>query len=216
VSVDQFQQFVRDRAEFAAQFNRVPRSAPTAPQLSVTWYEAAGYCNWLSQQEGIPREQWCYEPNSEGRYAAGMRIVQDYNRLSGYRLPTEAEWEYACRAGITGRWCFGDDESLLEQYAWYDKNSGKSTHPVGQKKPNAWGLYDMHGNVWEWFSDCWKRDYTTKAVSDPTGPATGSFRVFRGGSWGRDASLCRSAFRYRDVPGYRYVNLGVRLARTVS
>jgi formylglycine-generating enzyme required for sulfatase activity len=124
-------------------------------------------------------------------------------RASGrvYRLPTEAEWEYACRAGSTTRYCFGDDESPLCQYAWYDKNSGSKTHPVGEKNPNAWGLYDMHGNVWEWCSD-WYGDYPEGAVSDPTGPSKGSGRVRRGGGWISPAMDCRSAIRSSSIPSY--------------
>ncbi|MEI6656399.1 MAG: formylglycine-generating enzyme family protein [Verrucomicrobiota bacterium] len=123
-----------------------------------------------------------------------------------FRLPTEAEWEYACRAGTTG-----DYAGNLDDMAWYDDNSGSKTHPVGQKKPNAWGLYDMHGNVWEWCAD-WYGDDPHGAVTDPTGPNTGSARVGRGGSWYRDGSGCRSANRRRSTPGIRNRNLGFRVA----
>jgi formylglycine-generating enzyme required for sulfatase activity len=129
-----------------------------------------------------------------------------------YRLPTESEWEYACRAGSSTAYCFGENEARLGEYAWYGKNSGNKTHPVGQKKPNAWGLYDMHGNVWEWCSD-WYGDYPSGAVTDPTGPSTGSCRVHRGGSWGSVALDCRSANpRSRGGPSNRNCNLGFRLA----
>ncbi len=107
-----------------------------------------------------------------------------------FQLPSEAQWEYACRAGSKTRYCFGDDESKLGDYAWYEANSGNKTDPVGEKKPNAWGLYDMHGNVWEWCED-WYADYKESAVDDPTGAATGSLRVIRGGSWIRPAGYCR-------------------------
>jgi formylglycine-generating enzyme required for sulfatase activity len=108
-----------------------------------------------------------------------------------YRLPTEAEWEYACRAGTTGVYSYGDDAGSLGHYAWYAGNSGKKPHPVGQKEPNAWGLYDMHGNVWEWVQD-WYDDYSSASVTDPKGPASGSYRVLRGGGWGLVARYCRS------------------------
>jgi formylglycine-generating enzyme required for sulfatase activity len=128
-----------------------------------------------------------------------------------YRLPTESEWEYACRAGSRRAYCFGDGEARLGEYAWYKSNSGNGTQEVGQKAANAWGLYDMHGNVWEWCSD-WKGDYPSGTVRDPKGPSTGSFRVSRGGSWGLEAALCRSAFRNGCGPSFRNGLLGFRLA----
>jgi formylglycine-generating enzyme required for sulfatase activity len=126
-----------------------------------------------------------------------------------YRLPTEAEWEYACRAGTTG-----DYAGSLYEMAWYGDNSGGKTHPVGEKKPNAWGLYDMHGNVWEWCAD-WYGNYQKGVVTDPRGPSTGSYRVYRGGGWGNPAAHCRSANRRSNSPGYRTYNLGFRLVRLV-
>ncbi len=124
-----------------------------------------------------------------------IRKLNEKNQGSyKFRLPMEAEWEYAARAGSDRVWCFGDDESLLEQYAWYKKNSGGSTHPVGQLKPNAWGLYDMHGNVWEWCED-----------------AEGAGRVLRGGSWYIGADDCRSVIRNWNDPGGRLSNLGFRV-----
>ena len=125
------------------------------------------------------------------------------------RLPTEAEWEYAARAGTTTRYSFGDDADKLDDYAWYDKNSGNTTHPVGQKKPNVWGLYDMHGNVWEWMQD-WYGTYAADAVADPGGPATGAERVMRGSGWAGSARHARSADRDRALPGDRLDFLGFR------
>jgi formylglycine-generating enzyme required for sulfatase activity len=132
-------------------------------------------------------------------------------------LPTEAQWEYACRAGSKTRYCFGDDEKQLGEYAWYEKNSGDTTHPVGEKKPNAWGLYDMHGNVWEWCQDWWKDGYYKESpVDDPTGPTGGSDRVFRGGCWNIPAGGCRSAYRAYYAPGGRDINLGLRVSRVLA
>jgi formylglycine-generating enzyme required for sulfatase activity len=176
------------------QFERVMGSNPSnfkgalLPVEQVSWEDAVEFCRKLS---ALPAER------SAGRV---------------YRLPTEAEWEYACRAGSRTKWSFGDSGSSLGDYAWYTSNSGGKTQPVGTKKPNAWGLYDMHGNVWEWCSDWWKRDYTTTAVSDPTGPAAGSIRVYRGGGWDGPAWICRSAFRGRVRPSDRGIVLGFRVA----
>ena len=130
-----------------------------------------------------------------------------------FRLPTEAEWEYACRAGTTTAFCSGDSEAGLGEYGWYNGNSESEskTHPVGTKKPNAWGLCDVHGNVWEWCSD-WKGGYSSEAATDPQGPAQGSSRVLRGGSWLNAAGYCRSAGRLGYAPGYRGDSLGLRVA----
>ena len=117
-------------------------------------------------------------------------------QVGKFQLPTDAQWEYACRAGSTTRYFFGDDEAAASDYAWYNANSGQTTHPVGEKKPNAWGLYDMHGNVDEWCQDWYDAAYYAKSpMDDPIGPATGSYRVHRGGCWIADAGACRSAFR---------------------
>ncbi|OQY43753.1 MAG: hypothetical protein B6240_11770 [Desulfobacteraceae bacterium 4572_87] len=146
-------------------------------------------------------------------------FIRKLNQMEGsnkYRLPTEAEWEYACRAGSSTRFCFGDSDGQLGNYAWYDKNADdvgyEYAHGVGTKRPNAWGFYDMHGNVWEWCQD-WFGDYPSGSVTDPTGPTSGSLRVLRGGSWYNYARDCRSAYRYRYVPENRGGNYGFRLAR---
>ena len=124
------------------------------------------------------------------------------------QLPTEAQWEYACRAGSTGAYA-----SILDAMAWYNGDSG--THPVGTLKPNAAGLYDMHGNVWEWCAD-WYGEYPSESVTDPVGPSTGSRRVFRGGGWDDSAGYCRSANRGYCVPGDRYYYLGFRCVRSIT
>jgi formylglycine-generating enzyme required for sulfatase activity/tRNA A-37 threonylcarbamoyl transferase component Bud32 len=139
-----------------------------------------------------------------------QEFIRKVNALvsgGGFRLPTEAEWEYACRAGTTGPYA-----GNLDDLGWYGGNSDNTTHAVGRKKANAWNLYDMHGNVWEWCSD-WHGEYPSGGVSDPTGPGSGSFRVIRGGSWDDGARICRSAIRFRYVSGSRGSLLGLRLAR---
>lgn len=127
--------------------------------------------------------------------------LKDKAPSADYRLPTEAEWEYACRAGSTGWFCYGDDPEQLGLYAWFGKNAQGTTHPVGTKKPNAWGLYDMHGNVWEWCSD-WFGAYPTNATTNPLGPASGSERVWRGGAWDEYDMDSRCGNRMWVIPVY--------------
>ncbi len=134
-----------------------------------------------------------------------------------FRLPTEAEWEWACRAGTRTRFCFGDDEGALGDYASYVGSLGPTHPPVGTKKPNAWGLYDFHGNVWEWCGD-WHGEYSHGRMpkADPTGPATGAYHVLRGGSWEDSALRCRSSRRYVGSPGFRIFNFGFRVVLSSS
>jgi formylglycine-generating enzyme required for sulfatase activity len=179
---------------------------PRRPVGNVSWDDVQAFIGRLNREEGHAR----------------------------YRLPTEAEWEYACRAGSTGDYCFGNFVSRLDDYGWYRRNSGAETHPVGEKAPNAWGLYDMHGNVLEWVQD-WYGAYPGKSLTDPVGlqggaagfvvahiwksltdpaglPGGGSHRLVRGGSWCDYAAYCRAAFRYYCGLGFRDVFLGFRLA----
>lgn len=143
-----------------------------------------------------------------------QKFIRKLNEREGgpiYRLPTEAEWEYAARAGTTTAYSFGDDSSRLDEYAWYNKNSGDETHPIGQRRPNPWGLYDMHGNVYEWVQD-WYGKYPKGPVTNPQGPSSGSNRLVRGGSWYNSSGASRSANRFGSSLGGREV--GFRLLRT--
>src|SRR5205814_7420141 len=143
-------------------------------------------------------------------------VVPDWNG-TGYRLPTEAEWEYAGRAGSNTRYGFGNRESDLSDHAWFHGNSQDQTRPVGQKRPNAWGLYDMHGNVWEW---CWdwynEREYKQSIDKDPSGPRTGRDRVLRGGGWEDDPESLRSAHRFERRPSFRSWGLGFRIVKNAN
>ncbi|HZF07899.1 MAG TPA: formylglycine-generating enzyme family protein [Thermoanaerobaculia bacterium] len=130
----------------------------------------------------------------------------------GGRLPTEAEWEYAARAGSQTAWSFGDDAKKLDEYAWYDNNSGRTPHPVGTKKPNLWHLHDMHGNVWEWVND-WSGRYPSTAQVDPAGPEKGEYRVLRGGAFYYPSGDLRSADREQEVPERGSMDVGFRCAR---
>ena len=145
-----------------------------------------------------------------------QEFISELNRREGsgkYRLPTEAEWEYAARAGSGRAYSYGGDKERLAKYAWFIDNSKGRPHPVGRKKANAWGLYDMHGNVWEWCQD-WYGRYPSGSVTNPRGPKSGSGQVNRGGSWSSSANGCRSANRFKGHPGRRYGSLGFRLARS--
>lgn len=194
------------------------RSAPTVdcPVNLVSWYDAAAYCNWLSDQEGIPQQQWCYLPNEEGKYTTGMKVKADALQLSGYRLPTAAEWEYACRAGSVTQWSMGDGAELLGRYAWSYANAGVRSHPVGQWRPNDWGLFDLHGNVWEWCQcpcDNQGRDVQVGANEDRVDGSW--YRRMRGGSFlDRPEDMGSSRLNW-NRPEHRTSADGFRVARTV-
>ncbi|MGD0094456.1 MAG: formylglycine-generating enzyme family protein, partial [Planctomycetota bacterium] len=153
------------------------------PACVITWNDAQEFCKWAAKQTG---RNVC--------------------------LPTEAQWEYACRAGTTTRYNTGDKDSDLEQEGWFNKNSGMHTNACGLKKPNAWGLYDMHGNVWHWCQDYFSDKYYAESpLVDPKGPTNGGDRVLRGGAWVEYPGDCRAVHRGRNSPGHRNTNLGFRL-----
>ncbi|MBI1915474.1 MAG: formylglycine-generating enzyme family protein [Planctomycetes bacterium] len=208
------EQFLRFLPKFGhTEMKRYPD--PTCPIGGVVWYEAAAYCNWLSKQEGIPEDQWCYETNPRGQVT---KLKEKYLSRTGYRLPTEAEWEYACRAGAATSRYYGESAELLGKYSWYFQNAGERTWPVGSKKPNDLGLFDLHGNVYSWCQERYK-EYPQGAqveddIEDILSIDTQEGRVLRGGSFLSPASFLRSANRYMLVPAYRYIYVGLCPART--
>jgi len=201
--------FLMSRTEVTqAQYEAVMGDNPSdhegadLPVEQVSWFDAVKFCNALSKREGL---SLAYRINGNG-------VTWDHS-ANGYRLPTEAEWEYACRAGTATRFHTGDRERDLGKAGWYDGNASGETHPVGEKSANSWGLYDLHGNVWEW---CWDLygDYKIGRATNPAGPVQGSYRVLRGGSCYYSARGCRSAFRDGSAPGSRYWNDGFRVVRS--
>jgi formylglycine-generating enzyme required for sulfatase activity len=188
------------------------------PIGGVTWYQAGAYCNWLSKRESISEDQWCYEMNPQGQMT---RLKANYLSLMGYRLPTEAEWEYACRArAVTSRY-YGESEELLGKYGWYFHNSMEHTWPVGSKKPNDLGLFDMHGNIINWCQESYhdpapKDHEVMEDKEDVLDIVSTTGRVQRGGFFYAPASLIRSASRNSGLPTAADFIYGFRPARTLT
>ncbi len=225
VTVRQFEDFRDGALRFP---NRCPE--PDCPIVGVTWYEAAAYCNWLSKKEGIPEEHWCYEPNDQGEFADGMRVRANYPDLTGYRLPTEPEWEYACRAGKLTKRHYGQWAStLLQEYAWYRFNSKGRSWPVRSLKPNDLGLFDVHGNAGEWCQESyWVRSepaypYFVAAGGEAPRDATNAEvvistkrRAVRPSTCRQATKEARSAERWGGVPTETGdEDIGFRVARTM-
>ena len=190
-----------------AQWNAVMGTYPAHftgdnhPVERVDWYDAVRYCNALSRRAGL----------TPAYRIEGDAVIWD-READGYRLPTEAEWEYACRAGSVSRYSTGDRQRDLQEAGWYRSNAGNGTRPVGSLPSNNWGMYDMHGNVWEWCWN-WSADYPSRFVTDPIGPAGGRSRVIRGGGWDSPANSCRSAKHNAADPDLRAPMIGFRVAR---
>lgn len=216
----------RWRSATATRFGDPPRflafsRTPDSPQVGVSWYDAARYCNWLSERDDLPKSEWVYPERIEAE--RGLVLPPDYLRRAGYRVPTEAEWEYAARAGSRNSFHFGDDEALLPQFAWFDRNTRRErAYPVARLLPNRWGLFDMPGNVWEWTLDR-REPYPEDArvaedVEDPDRRVSNDVpRTRRGGSFAYEWFTMRSAHR-GDVtyfPHQTRDNVGFRVARTM-
>jgi len=172
------------------------------------WRDVMGSSPSNFKGDNLPVEQVSWNDAQEF-----IKKLNEKEGVNKYRLPTEAEWEYSARAGTTTRYSFGDEEAKLGDYAWYDANSGSKTHDVGQKKPNLWGLYDMHGNVWEWVQDMYHNSYSGAHIDGSAWEGSGSRRVVRGGDWGDNARSCRSAYRSHGDPDARDYSHGFRLLR---
>jgi eukaryotic-like serine/threonine-protein kinase len=222
VTLEQWQRFERTNRQLSFSPSFVNRASPDqgGPMNSLTWYNAANYCNWLSEQEGFATDQWCYLPNESGAYAEGMKIPADVLQRTGYRLPTEPEWEYACRSGTVTSYCFGQSTELLGKYAWYQTNSKEHAWTCGSLLPNDLGLFDMLGNELEWVQDRLgyeiqenrrqSNDIThqTESIDDKY------FRLLRGVSFLYPAAYLRSAGRFSYPPGHRSSDIGFRPCRT--
>ncbi len=192
------------------------------PVEQVSWWDGIAYMNALSAAEGLTScytASGCTGTPADGRYSCSTVTFAGLG-CDGYRYPTESEWEYAARAGTTSAFYTGPisnatgSEPAMDRAGWYAANSGNTMHGVGQKEANAFGLYDMHGNLWEWVHD-WYGDYSSSLGVDSVGPQSGTYRIIRGGSWNNNPLYCRSAQRLRYNPDYRYDNLGLRPSRSV-
>ena len=176
------------------------------PVHSVDWFKAAAYCNWLSQQDGIPKDQWVYDPNDENKFVGGMKIKPNYADLIGYRLPTGADWGHACRAGSVETYSFGEPQTLLPDYAQYIANAGGQSRPVGSLLPNEAGLFDMQGNLWEWTLDATEGDLSPVRSTHA--------RILRGGAFYLDGAITHPDSRTQYTPGVQISNISFRPART--
>lgn len=201
-------------------YNKWYAPSSDCPAIFVVWYDAVAYCNWLSEKEGIPKDQWCYLPNKDGKYADGMTAAPDYLKRTGYRLPTEAEWDFTCRAGTETEFSFGRTVELLGKHGWYDGSSLGVSHPVASRRPNDLGLFDTHGNVWEWCQDVFRpcpRTVDDRLMLDegpmPVNDKVGM--VLRGGSFNNPPNSLRTAVRNDFKPGTVDNAVGFRVARTL-
>ena len=219
VSKKLYQAFVKQNPEWALDVPAVNRYSPdtNGPMNGFSWYSAAAFCNWLSEQEGLPKDQWCYPPAEKGRFTTGMTIPADILRRKGYRLPTEAEWEYTCRSGTMTSRYHGLSLDLLNEYAWYRVNSEDHAWMCGSLRPNDLGLFDMLGNVTEWVQDEYQPYKAGRDLVDDIttmSHITEHPRLLRGGTFNYPPASLRSAFRGWSAPADRYYIYGFRPSRT--
>ncbi len=223
-SETRFEQMQKFDPDFHRLQNKTLGPTLQHPACKVTWYHAAAYCNWLSKMAEIAEDQWCFVPNAEGKYAEGMSLAPNYLQRTGFRLPTEAEWEYACRAGTNTRRYFGESDELITRYAWYLENSHEKLLLVpGTQLPNELGLFDMLGNVMEWCLDEVDRkrpesrfrqvddEFTELVISEGR---SNLLRILRGSSIWDYATEVRASEFSAFLPSYREGNTGFRVART--
>lgn len=205
VTVEQYRRFHREESPLPDRF-----SSGIHPMNKVSWYMAVAYCNWLSEQEGIPQDQWCYEPNAAGEYASGTVVRANCRDLLGYRLPFPEEWEYCCRSGSTTDFYFGDIEELLSQYGWWFGNSANHTWPIGMLKPNDFGFFDMHGNLHEWSSE-----RASKSESYEGDERTKSMVVALGSSISQQSLQSKTYLQFHRTQNVPHPNFGLRVVRTI-
>jgi serine/threonine protein kinase/formylglycine-generating enzyme required for sulfatase activity len=207
VTVAQFQVFLKENPSIKHNYVHSYSPTPDCPQTSVSWHDAAAYCNWLSEKEGLPPEEWCYRLVEETDSGPILATAPNFLERKGYRLPTESEWEYACRAGTRTVRTYGNHESLLTEYAWYQANASDRSWPVATKKPNDWGFFDMHGNVWEWCQDAADVKLGEQVSANE---ATREPRIVRGGSFFYHSIYIRSSLRNRELATSRFYGIGFR------
>ncbi len=211
VTVESYAPFLAENPAVTRKHSKRSGPLPDCPENSVSWYDAAAYCNWLSKREGIEDSQLCYLPNESGRYAAGMQIAGDFRERTGYRLPTNSEWFCVYLAGAESDFCFGWDVEMIRHYAWCSANSDGQTWPADRLKPNAFGLFGTLGNTWEWCQDRFQsEDISASVLRDA------DQRLIAGGTFDEPPDSMRNPHRTGLAPGKHLMYVGFRVFRTLD